>query len=187
MSANKVSPTVISLIAQPLILILNGRVPGLESDPQKKISLSLNYASSFMIWEIRTAITAVWMMKSSPWRIGIECCATTRPVVSTKIVRDSTEPLMRFLTPVDSLKTLSSCSPISKQYNLWGVFFCYAIQRISPFFFVHSSTDHSVLRTKQNLDLNDEVARCKRMLDEKYFEAGRLRDEAVTKGDQNQD
>jgi len=42
-------------------------------------------------------------------------------------------------------------------------------------------------KTKQNLDLNDEVARCKRMLDEKYFEAGRLRDEAVTKGDQNQD
>ena len=35
--------------------------------------------------------------------------------------------------------------------------------------------------------MNDEVARCKRMLDEKYFEAGRLRDEAVTKGDQNQD
>ena len=133
MSANKVSPTVISLIAQPLILILNGRVPGLESDPQKKISLSLNYASSFMIWEIRTAITAVWMMKSSLWRIGIECCATTRPVVSTKIVRDSTEPLMRFLTPADSLKTLSSCYPISKQYKHCGVFFCYAKNISLPF------------------------------------------------------
>ena len=42
-------------------------------------------------------------------------------------------------------------------------------------------------RTKANLDLNDELARSKRVLDEKYFEAGRLRDEAVSKGDQNQD
>ena len=42
-------------------------------------------------------------------------------------------------------------------------------------------------RTKQNLDLNDELARSKRMLDEKYYEAGRLRDEAVSKGDQNND
>jgi len=38
-------------------------------------------------------------------------------------------------------------------------------------------------KTKQNLDLNDELARSKRMLDEKYFEAGRLREEAVSKGD----
>jgi len=38
-------------------------------------------------------------------------------------------------------------------------------------------------KTKQNLDLNDELARSKRMLDEKYFEAGRLREEAVAKGD----
>ena len=42
-------------------------------------------------------------------------------------------------------------------------------------------------RTKQNLDLNDELSRSKRLLDEKYFEAGRLRDEAVNKGDQNAD
>ena len=35
--------------------------------------------------------------------------------------------------------------------------------------------------------MNDELARSKRMLDEKYFEAGRLRDEAVQKGDQNAD
>ena len=35
--------------------------------------------------------------------------------------------------------------------------------------------------------MNDELGRCKRLLDEKYFEAGRLRDEAVAKGDQNQD
>lgn len=35
--------------------------------------------------------------------------------------------------------------------------------------------------------MNDELARSKRMLDEKYFEAGRLRDEAVSKGDQNAD
>jgi len=42
-------------------------------------------------------------------------------------------------------------------------------------------------KTKQNLDLNDELARSKRMLDEKYFEAGRLREEAVAKGDQNND
>ena len=35
--------------------------------------------------------------------------------------------------------------------------------------------------------MNDELARSKRMLDEKYFEAGRLRDEAVQKGDQNSD
>ena len=44
-----------------------------------------------------------------------------------------------------------------------------------------------VNRTKQNLDLNDELARSKRMLDEKYFEAGRLREEAVSKGDVNND
>ena len=42
-------------------------------------------------------------------------------------------------------------------------------------------------RSKQNLDLNDELARSKRLLDEKYFEAGRLRDESVAKGDQNAD
>jgi len=42
-------------------------------------------------------------------------------------------------------------------------------------------------KTKQNLDLNDELARSKRLLDEKYFEAGRLREEAVQKGDQNND
>lgn len=38
-------------------------------------------------------------------------------------------------------------------------------------------------RTKLNLSLNDECARAKRLLDEKYFEAGRLREEAVAKGD----
>ena len=47
------------------------------------------------------------------------------------------------------------------------------------------TVDFVNLRTKCNLDLNDELARSKRMLDEKYFEAGRLRDEAVSKGDQN--
>ena len=35
--------------------------------------------------------------------------------------------------------------------------------------------------------MNDELARSKRLLDEKYFEAGRLRDESVAKGDQNRD
>ena len=45
----------------------------------------------------------------------------------------------------------------------------------------------TVNRTKQNLDLNDELTRSKRLLDEKYFEAGRLREEAVAKGDQNND
>jgi len=34
------------------------------------------------------------------------------------------------------------------------------------------------------LNLNDESARAKRLLDEKYFEAGRLREDAVAKGDQ---
>lgn len=37
------------------------------------------------------------------------------------------------------------------------------------------------------MDLNDELTRSKRLLDEKYFEAGRLRDEAVSKGDSNSD
>jgi len=32
--------------------------------------------------------------------------------------------------------------------------------------------------------MNDELQRAKRLLDEKYFEAGRLRDESVAKGDQ---
>ena len=61
---------------------------------------------------------------------------------------------------------------------------CYIITRnvlnITPDFF-------RLHRTKQNLDLNDELARSKRLLDEKYFEAGRLREEAVSKGDQNND
>ena len=35
--------------------------------------------------------------------------------------------------------------------------------------------------------MNDELAKSKRMLDEKYFEAGRLREEAVQRGDQNND
>lgn len=35
-----------------------------------------------------------------------------------------------------------------------------------------------------NLSLNEECARAKRLLDEKYFEAGRLREDAVAKGDQ---
>lgn len=38
-------------------------------------------------------------------------------------------------------------------------------------------------KTKLNLSLNDECARAKRLLDEKYFEAGRLREDAVAKGD----
>lgn len=46
-----------------------------------------------------------------------------------------------------------------------------------------SEHDVCVRRTKQNLDLNDEMARSKRLLDEKYFEAGRLREEAVSRGD----
>jgi len=54
-------------------------------------------------------------------------------------------------------------------------------------FSLNLTVDLYGLRTKANLDLNDELARAKRMLDEKYFEAGRLRDEAVAKGDQNQD
>ena len=42
-----------------------------------------------------------------------------------------------------------------------------------------------LIRTKQGLDLSDELARAKRLLDEKYFEAGRLREESVAKGDSN--
>lgn len=44
-----------------------------------------------------------------------------------------------------------------------------------------------IFRTKLNLSLNDEMARSKRLLDEKYFEAGRLREDAVAKGDQCSD
>lgn len=39
-------------------------------------------------------------------------------------------------------------------------------------------------KSKQNCDLTDEINRSKRVLDEKYFEAGRLRDESIVKGDQ---
>lgn len=39
-------------------------------------------------------------------------------------------------------------------------------------------------KSKQNGDLSDEMNRSKRLLDEKYFESCRLRDEAVAKGDQ---
>ena len=38
-------------------------------------------------------------------------------------------------------------------------------------------------KTRQQMDLNDEQARNKRLLDEKSLEAGRLRDEACSKGD----
>lgn len=43
---------------------------------------------------------------------------------------------------------------------------------------------HLSEKTKQNCDLIDEISRCKRVLDEKYFEASRLREESVAKGDQ---
>lgn len=46
---------------------------------------------------------------------------------------------------------------------------------------------NDLIRTKQNLDLGDELARAKRLLDEKHFESGRLRDEAMSKGDQVSD
>ena len=59
--------------------------------------------------------------------------------------------------------------------------------KIKPFGLASDCWYVCVWRTKANLDLNDELARSKRMLDEKYFEAGRLRDEAVQKGDQNSD
>lgn len=39
-------------------------------------------------------------------------------------------------------------------------------------------------KTRQHAELTDEQARAKRLLDEKYFEAGRLRDESVARGDQ---
>ena len=43
---------------------------------------------------------------------------------------------------------------------------------------------HLSEKSKQNCDLVDEMNRCKRILDEKFFEAGRLRDESIAKGDQ---
>lgn len=39
-------------------------------------------------------------------------------------------------------------------------------------------------KSKQNCDLTDEMNRSKRVLDEKYFESNRLRDESIVKGDQ---
>lgn len=39
-------------------------------------------------------------------------------------------------------------------------------------------------KTRQNMELQDELQRSKRVLDEKFFEAGKLRDEANSKGDQ---
>lgn len=38
-------------------------------------------------------------------------------------------------------------------------------------------------KSRANVELTEEAARAKRLLDEKYFEAGRLRDESVAKGD----
>lgn len=38
-------------------------------------------------------------------------------------------------------------------------------------------------KQKQQVDLSEECARAKRLLDEKYLEAGRLREESVVKGD----
>ena len=39
-------------------------------------------------------------------------------------------------------------------------------------------------KSRQNMELQDELARSKRVLDEKFFEAGKGRDESNTKGDQ---
>lgn len=39
-------------------------------------------------------------------------------------------------------------------------------------------------KSRQNMELQDELQRCKRVLDEKFFEAGKLRDESNLKGDQ---
>lgn len=39
-------------------------------------------------------------------------------------------------------------------------------------------------KSRQNMELQDELARSKRVLDEKFFEAGKLRDESNSKGDQ---
>ena len=38
-------------------------------------------------------------------------------------------------------------------------------------------------KSRQNMELQDELARSKRVLDEKFFEAGKLRDESNAKGD----
>lgn len=39
-------------------------------------------------------------------------------------------------------------------------------------------------KARQNMELQDELARSKRVLDEKFFEAGKLRDESNARGDQ---
>ena len=39
-------------------------------------------------------------------------------------------------------------------------------------------------KSRQNMELQDELGRSKRVLDEKFFEAGKLRDESNAKGDQ---
>lgn len=39
-------------------------------------------------------------------------------------------------------------------------------------------------KSRQNMELQDELARSKRVLDEKFFEAGKLKDESNAKGDQ---
>jgi hypothetical protein len=38
-------------------------------------------------------------------------------------------------------------------------------------------------KSRQNMELQDELARSKRVLDEKFYEAGRNRDESNCKGD----
>ena len=38
-------------------------------------------------------------------------------------------------------------------------------------------------KSRQNMELQDELGRSKRVLDEKFFEAGKLRDESNAKGD----
>jgi len=39
-------------------------------------------------------------------------------------------------------------------------------------------------KSRQNMELQDELGRSKRVLDEKFFESGKLRDESNVKGDQ---
>jgi len=39
-------------------------------------------------------------------------------------------------------------------------------------------------KQRQNMELQDELQRSKRVLDEKFFESGKLRDESNAKGDQ---
>ena len=95
----------------------------LLSAARKRTSSLLNCASSCTICAARTGTTGASTMKFWPWRGATACWPTTGHVASMSTAIASITALTRLLRHASSLKTLSSCSLISKLiYMVWAGF-----------------------------------------------------------------